>query len=160
MSCPCSSVHAGICQKGPHPAWFLFGPPGCSVVSSPDCRASLNILCPYIHAPLPFLNCRKLGGVSKPLHQVWVNLMCLESTLLLPTPHWGQRNALRLPPFHLPRHRYFFCALTMLHEEDSGVLKPPWSLFGDASQASSSPGFLLPDGMNWGGILNSNLRTQ
>ncbi|CAI9162552.1 unnamed protein product [Rangifer tarandus platyrhynchus] len=64
-----------------------FGPRACSVVSLSDCRVSLDNSLSLFHASSPFLDCRKLGGVSKLLPQVCVTLSCVESILRLSTPH-------------------------------------------------------------------------
>lgn len=140
MSCSCSSVYASICWSVPHPVQFLCLWPKWQFHCLSSWLQSLSgyTLFPYFHVPSPFLDCRKLGGVSKLLPQVCVILRCVENILLLSTPHWGPRDASRLPLSHLPRHRYFH-ALTMLGEEDSGILKPPWALSGDAPQVSSTP---------------------
>lgn len=89
-----------------------FGPRACSVVSLPDCRASLDNSLSRFHAPSPFLDCRKLGGVSKLLPQVCVTLSCVESILRLSTPQ-RPKACCEAAPSHVPRHRCFPCALTV-----------------------------------------------
>ena len=71
----------------PHSVWFL-----CLwlrwlflCLSSWLQSLSRYTLSPYLHAFLPFLDCRKLGGVSKSLPQVHITRRHVESIFLLPS---------------------------------------------------------------------------
>lgn len=158
VSCPFSSVHAGICWNIYNIlcAASVFGSSDCSFVFPPDCKSPLDILFPPTYM-LFYLSCTAENQVrclslcfkSTLLSGMW-KAFCLSPTTLKPR---GCYEVASVPP---AKAQVFLLGLCPHHSEvgeESGILKPPWVLSGDASQVSSTPGFLIPDGMNWGRTL-------